>query len=448
MLRLKRDNFVRMGSWLCLLALCTSASAQAAPGDHVRAGGAELTPSLSFLTEWRSNVYLVETAAQSGLNLQVVPKIGLKLNGSNVDLAVDGQYRARYYTNSNLDNLNDFTEADVKLDLDVGKTSVVGFKVDDGFSIKTQATEATYAKRALTTVIKNDATGAMTIRPGGALALDVGGRFSYQNIFTPDEASLAKRPGTNLNSKTHYGPTVRMKWTFFPKTAFVANYAYSRFDWAQNLVVAKGDNTGTDVIGDWLAIPDGVSHRAWGGLFGRFTERLVLNLSGGYARMTYDEASVVNYAGKVSLGAGDAEVNAETVGFGADATGMPDSLLVVAELEWSPSIASMFTAGYRKDISDSWFTNYVAYHYSFLRYKGLLGSRLGIEGEFGFRAEKYVGEVNRSDQLIRAEGGLAYKASRFIQVGLNGFWTRRLSPGSPLAEYDDIGGTVELSFNY
>jgi hypothetical protein len=90
----------------------------------------------------------------------------------------------------------------------------------------------------------------------------------------------------------------------------------------------------------------------------------------------------------------------------------------------------------------------VAYHYGFLRYKGLLGSRLGIEGEFGFRAEKYVGEVNRSDQLIRAEGGLAYKASRFIQVGLNGFWTRRLSPGSPLAEYDDIGGTVELSFNY
>jgi hypothetical protein len=447
MLRLKRDICLRVGSWLCLLGLYSSALAQAAPGDHVRAGAAEFTPSLSFLTEWRSNVYLVETGEQSGLNLQVVPKIGLKLDGSNVDLALDGQYRARYYTNSSLKNLNDFSEADVKFDLDVGKTSIVGFKVDDGFSIKTQATEATYAARALTTVIKNDASGAMTIRPGGALTFDVGGRFSYQNIFTPDEASLANT-NANLNSKTHYGPNVRMKWTFFPKTAFVANYAYSRFDWDQNLVVAKGDNTGTDVIGDWLAIPDGVSHRAWGGLLGRFTERMVLNLSGGYARMTYDEASVVNYAGQVSLGAGDAEVNAETVGFGADATGMPDSLLVVAELEWSPSIASMFTAGYRKDISDSWFTNYVAYHYAFLRYKGLLGSRLGIEGEFGFRAEKYVGEVNRSDQLIRAEGGLAFKASRFIQVGLNGFWIRRLSPSSPLAEYDDVGGTLELSFNY
>jgi len=437
----------RVTRGLCLLGLCISASAQAQPGDHVRAGGAEFTPSISFFTEWRSNVYLVEASEQSGLNLQVVPKIGLKLAGTDLDLALDGQYKLRYYTASKLKNLNDFSEADVKLDIDIGKTSIVGFKIDDGFSIKTQATEASYAERALTTILQNNASGAMIVRPGGALAFDFGGRFSYQNIFTPKEASLANA-GSNLNSKTHYGPTARMKWTFFPKTAFVANYAYSIFDWSQNLVIAKGDNTGTDTLGDWLAIPDGTSHRAWGGLLGRFTDRMVLNLTGGYAHFVYDEASVVNYASQVGLGAGNAEVDATSVGFGADATGLPDSLLIVAELEWSPSIASMFTAGYRKDISDSWFTNYVAYHYAFLRYKGLLGSRLGVEGEFGIRAEKYVGEVNRNDQLVRAEGGIAYKASRFMQVGLNGFWTRRLSPGYPLAEYDDLGGTVELSFNY
>lgn len=447
MIRTKRDFLHRVTSGLCLLGLCSSASAQAGPGDHVRAGGAEFTPSVSFLTEWRSNVYLMESSELSGLNIQVVPKIGLKFSGTDMTLALDGQYRARFYTASKLRNLNDFSEADVKLDIDIGKSSIVGFKIDDGFSIKTQATEASYAKRALTTILQNDAAGAITLRPGGALSFDLGGRFSYQNIFTPSEASLAN-PNANLNSKTHFGPSARMKWAFFPKTAFVVNYAYSIFDWSQNLVVAKGDNTGTDTIGDWLAIPDGTSHRAWGGLLGRFTNRLILNLSGGYARFMYDEASVVNYAGKVGLGAGNAELDAESVGFGADATGLPDALLIVAELEWSPSIASMFTAGYRKDISDSWFTNYVAYHYAFLRYKGLLGSRLGIEGEFGMRSEKYVGEVNRTDQLLRTEGGVAYKASRFMQVGIKGYWIRRLSPGYPLAEYDDLGGTVELSVNY
>jgi hypothetical protein len=413
----------------------------------VRAGDTEFSPSVSFTTEWRSNVYLVETAPQSGLNIQVVPKIGLKLGGNDVDIALDAQYRVRFYTNSKLKNLNDFSEADVKLDVDIGKESIVGFKIDDGFSVQTQATEAIYSSRSLTTVLQNDASGAMIIRPGGALSLDLGGRFSYQNIFTPPEASLANN-SANLNSKTHFGPTVRLKWTFFPKTALVANYAYSIFDWSQNLVVAKGDNTGTDIIGDWLAVPDGTAHRAWGGLLGRFTNRLVLNLSGGYARFTYDEASVVAYAGKVGLSATDPEVDPTGVGFDADATGLPDSLLIVAELEWSPSIASMLTAGYRKDISDSWFTNYVAYHYGFIRYKGLLGSRLGIEGEVGVRAERYVGEVTRNDQLIRSQGGIAYKATNWMQVGLKGYWIRRLSPQFPLAEYDDLGGSLELGFNY
>jgi hypothetical protein len=287
----------------------------------------------------------------------------------------------------------------------------------------------------------------VSLRPGGALSLDVGGRFSYQNIFTPDEASVENLQA-NLNSKTHLGPTVKAKWAFFPKTAFVANYSYSRLDWAENLVVAKGDNTGTDTIGDWLAVPDGTAHKAWGGILGRFTERVVLNLSGGYARFTYDEASVVDFASEVGLSGSDGEVNAASVGFDADATGIPDSLLLVAELEWTPSIASQVTLGYRKDIQDSWFTNYVSYHYGFLRYQGLLASRMGLEGEFGYRLEKYVGEVTRDDQLVQVKGGLAYKANEWLQVGLKGFWVRRLSPSSPLAEYDDFGGTLELGFDY
>ena len=438
-----------MTSGLCLtLALGSSAAAQAAPGDHVRVGGAEFTPTVSLLSEWRSNVYLAEVNETSGLNLQVVPGLSLKLDGPSNSLELDGQYRARYYTNTALKNLNDFSEADIGLDLDLGKNSVVGLKLDDSFSVQTQNTEASYSERALTTLLQNNARGALSLSPGGALAIDLGGQFSYQNIFTPQEASLANEDA-NLNSKTHFGPTFKTKWTFFPKTAFILNYAYSQFDWDKNLVIAKGDNTGVDNIGDWLAVPDGTSHRAWGGLYGRFTERLILNLSGGYARFVYDEASVVDYVGNIGeIGAGSPEVDAESVGFGADATGLPDSLLVVAELEWSPSIASTMTLGYRKDIQDSWFTNYVAFHYGFFRYEGLLAGRVGLQGEFGYRAEKYVGEVAREDQLVQARGGLAIMANSWMQLGLKGHWVRRVSPSSPLAEYDDFGGAFELSFTY
>ena len=140
------------------------------------------------------------------------------------------------------------------LDLDI-ENSIIGLNLDDSFSIQTQNTEASYSPtRALTTLLQNDARGAFSIRPGGALAIDLGGQYSYQNIFTPQEASLANEDA-NLNSKSHFGPTFKTKWTFFPKTAFMLNYAYSMFDWDKNPVIAKGDNTGSDTIGDWLAVP-------------------------------------------------------------------------------------------------------------------------------------------------------------------------------------------------
>ena len=60
----KRDYLHRVLSGLCLLGLCTSVSAQAGPGDHVRAGGAELTAQPGAVAELAGEMLVFLLLAQ------------------------------------------------------------------------------------------------------------------------------------------------------------------------------------------------------------------------------------------------------------------------------------------------------------------------------------------------------------------------------------------------
>ena len=432
---------------VCLVCVCSFGSvASASPGDHIRVGAAEVTPSVQFVNQWQSNVYLQEDSEQSGLNLQVVPGFSVELDGNDIQLSVDASYTARQYLDSAFSNLNQYSETDFEFDMVALPNSTVGFDFNDSFSVSTHATEATYADRALITHITNNASGSLSIHPGGALDVDLGGHLSYDDFFTPQEASLANT-AANLNSKTHYGPKVGIKWTFFPRTAFVLNYAQSWFDWDRNLVVAKGDETGNSQdLGAWLAIPDGATWRVTGGLMGRFTPRLLLNVIGGYGQITYDEQTVIDYQGNTD--ATPAEVDPASVGFGQDLGGFPGGIIGKVQLEWSPNFANVITLGYSKDFEDSWFTNYLSYHYGFLRYKLLMGAKLGVTSEFGYRIESYVGEVTRTDQMINSRVGIDYHASSWLDVGINTRWTRRLNPESPVIEYDDLSAALTFTATY
>ncbi len=433
--------------YLCFVCAYSFISvAAASPGDHVRVGAAELTPSVKFVNQWQSNVYLQEDSEQSGLNLQVMPGLSLELDGNNLQLKVDAHYTARQYLDSSFSNLNQYSETEFELDMVGLPNSAVGFDFNDSFSISTHATEATYAERALITHLTNNASGSFSIHPGGALDVDLGGHFSYDDFYTPLEASLANA-AANLNSKVHFGPKVGVKWTFFPRTAFVLNYSQSWFDWDRNLVVAKGDETGNSQdLGAWLAVPDGASWRVTGGLMGRFTPKLLINLVGGYGQITYDEQSVLDYQGNTDVTA--AEIDPVSAGFGQDLSGFPGGIIGKAQLEWSPNFANVITLGYSKDFEDSWFTNYLSYHYGFLRYKLLMGARLGVTAELGYRIESYVGEVTRTDQMMNTRGGFEYHASSWLDIGVDARWGRRLNPTSPVIEYDDISAALTFTATY
>ena len=420
--------------------------AAAEPGDHIRLGAAEVVPTIQVASAWNSNVYLQEANETSGLALKLSPGFGLELDGNAIDINMSGSYSVRHYLQSQLSNLNQYSESAVDFELGAFENSTIGIELSDGFEISTHATEATYAERALITHLSNNAAGAISYHPGGALDVDLGGHFSYDNYFTPQEASLANA-NANLNSKVHFGPKLDMKWAFFPKTALVLNASTTWFDWDQNLVVAKGDQTGSaQDLGAWLAVPDGSNWRVSGGLIGRFTNKLVLNLVGGYGSMTYDEQSVIDYQGNTDATA--AEVVPTTVGFDADLSGFPNGLIAKVQLEWKPTFSNTFTMGYRKDFEDSWFSNYLTYHYGFVRHQLLLGARLGLTNEFGYRIESYAGEVTRTDQVLRAQSLAQYGVSDWMTVELNGRWIRRLNPDSPMIEYDDLSATLSARFSY
>ena len=191
----------------------------------------------------------------------------------------------------------------------------------------------------------------------------------------------------------------------------------------------------TDDIGDRLAIPNGWGWRATGGLIGRFTERLVLNVLGGYGQIRYNEQSVIDESG------GHPEASNPTgTGFDQDVKGIEGMLLTV-ELSSTPLLGHTVTGGYRKDFEDSWFTNYVHYHYVFARYQAVLGSRLGASLEAGYRREQFRGEVTRDDDFVRGSLGITYNAAEWLDVDLGTLWVRRVSAdATPNAEieYDNV----------
>ena len=201
------------------------------------------------------------------------------------------------------------------------------------------------------------------------------------------------------------------------------------------IVNAEGGNFATDDIGDRLAIPNGWGWRATGGLIGRFTERLVLNVLGGYGQIRYNEQSVIDESG------GHPEASNPTgTGFDQDVKGIEGMLLTV-ELSSTPLLGHTVTGGYRKDFEDSWFTNYVHYHYVFARYQAVLGSRLGASLEAGYRREQFRGEVTRDDDFVRGSLGITYNAAEWLDVDLGTLWVRRVSAdATPNAEieYDNV----------
>ncbi len=441
----KIEKCLLKGLLVTALSGAASGAAQAAAGEHVQLGQGEMIPSVSASTRWASNVYQREADEIAALSMLVRPAIQLNVDGYNARLDLEGSYEVEQFLNTDQQRLSSYGQTELYAKLELLPKSKISVKSNILHSRKVDAVEKTGGDDALITFISNRGSGALSLKPGSALSLDVGGFASYDDYRVPVGATATG--DSRLNNRLGYGPEASLKWTFFPRTAVLANYSYYWYDWATNDVNAQGGSgTEKDTLGQWLAMPNSKGWRAMLGLHGRFTERLVLSLSGGYGRAIYDEASVIGPAAADSS-AGD---------FSVDLNKFPDALIVRSGLQWSPRRGHTLDIGYWKDHQDSWFTNFVQYHYGYLRYDGMLTSRalFGLEG--GYRLETYKGEVTRGDHVVRTDAYLTYRTNGWADLSLRGFWAQRSSANSdlgigadePWIEYDNYGGVLDLTLRY
>ena len=446
------------GASLCAVAFLLAAPAHAVPGDHVQLGRATLTPSLDLGTEFRSNLYLDESSddAVAGASLLVQPQIGVSMETNEVLLDLGARYGIKkfYWTSadgnaeydrSNLDRFNDINS---HFDLHALPNSIVGFKIGTAFDVDNRPTESKWAEKAIITHVTSDSRAALMVQPGNAFSIGAGGHFLYDTYS--GNQSAAFNSSARLNSRVAYGPEANLNWRFFPRTALLVDFSMDWFDWSENAVNAVGGQ-GAEDLGDRLGIPDGREWRASAGLQGRVSHTLVVNAMAGYGQVDYDDQSVLDRAAQLAAaGAVGAEEIAVSEGWGTDLKGL-DGLLVTTRATWTPVTGQSLSLGYQKDFQDSWFTNYVAYHYGFLRYNGLAASRFGLSLEGGLRYEQYVGELTRNDMFIRARGGVAYNAADWMDLSLNAAWRRRVSADVnpiPSIEFDDVAASFLVTLKY
>ena len=434
-------------SCVVLATLGMAGIAHAEPGDHVRIGEAELIPKLVLGSHYRTNVYLMESSEQSGVALLLAPSAELKLDGQDVKLDMGAGYHLRKYLDSDLSNLDRFKDGNFKVDLGLLPKSMIGFNLSESLTSSSRESEAWYTSEssALITHLTNNLAGGLAFHPGGALEAELGGRFVFDDYNVPAEANINNEP--NYNSRIAYGPSGSFKWRFFPRTAVLLDASMDWFKWNDNLVnIQSGAGQSTTEFGSYLGLPDGTLWKVSGGLRGRFTERVAVGLIVGYNKATYDEQTVIDDGANEPEAAAD--LDAEGSGFDVDSAGL-DNLLAAASLEYSLSETHRAVLGYDRALNDSYFTNYMVHNYVFLRYHVLLGTRLGIAGEGGFRAESFRGEVERTDMVVRMRGNGTYAANEWMAVGAGVWWDRRVSAdGIAAIEYDDVNVNLNLTFTY
>lgn len=441
-----------------LVAAGASGTAVAAPGDHIGGDNATLVPSLDVGVQHRTNVYLQEGDAGGGVPtsdgtaLYVTPAIGLNARSDAAIFGLDFSYTARKFFQSDVQNLDRFNIIDGGLRLNLLPRSPVGFKISDRLSLTGYEAEddAQVSKSAYQQHFANDLAAFVAVHPGGPLEVDVGGRLGVDNWSVPEEFksdatdrdndldTTSGLTGPGLNSRLSYGPVLRAKWRFFPKTAVVLDVDYTRQNWADNVLDAQGDGVSREEVGDFLGVPDSSIWRARTGLRGRVTDKLVLTALVGFGQAIYSEDSVTTAAD--DLGVGDSDEFSDTTGFATDLKSFPGGLLAEVSADYSPAKDHTFTLGYRRDFQDTYFTNYVGYDRGLLKYEGRFVDRVGLELSGMYRAERYVGEVTRNDGLIKAGGELAYYVQDYLSIRAGSGWHgRRSTDGShPEVEYDDV----------
>jgi len=421
-----------------LLSGVLATSAWARPGDHIRAGDAVIVPDIDLGMEYRTNIYRREDRnPPGGANLRVAPGIEIRSAGPELEFSVSGEYELRKYFKQTQTSLDRFTDFDFAAALKARKKQAVGVDLRWISGLRNNPTQAWWTDSSFHTQFHNDLDGFLVIRPGPALEFELGGGWAFDDFRVPESGTGDGTRG--YDRRNSFGPRVMAKWTFFPRTALVADFGYDWLVWQDNWVSASGNVQG-EGLGDNLAMPDSQHMRALAGIRGRFTRQFVLTTMLGYGTGSYDEQSVLDEAG------GGGEADPATVGFDADVRGI-ERLLVEVQGTYELTPDNKLIGGYRKAFADSWFTNYLAYNHLYAKLLMRVGPRLSTEFGLSARFEGYHGEISRNDIYLRGRADASYHFQDWGAVTAGIWWDERAS-NTDIVEYDDFNFHLLTTFTY
>jgi len=466
------------------LALSTNV-ALAGAGDHIRFGnGGEFTPSLSIAGVYRTNNYLTvgssfgdsdDDANVGGMHLNVRPNLALELESHAVILGVDAGYEMRKYFQEELTNLDRFRNVNGQIQLVLLPKAVVGFKLNSGIVISGRETEAVNSQDAYLQQLVSRNQATLTVRPGDAMEIDVGGSFELRTIKVPEGfATVDGAPTANLNSRASSGVVSTFNWQFLPKTAVVAGFERFNSRWESNAIAASGEGVGTFAIEPggagfvmcdpsdaatgaddcFLPVPNGVFTSFNTGIRGRFTPRLVLGAVVGFTRATFDASTV---EAPVS-GVGMTEVeDIDKCGSKDDADGVNDDLVGFpcmlngnVEIGYEVREGHVFTVGFLREAQPVFFTNYLNLNRYYVGYGGTVADRHRLSVGLDVNQQDYRGQVTRDDLWFRARTDVAWGIQKWLTIDTGVGYTGRRSVGGefPEIEYDDINVHAGLTVEY
>ncbi len=407
------------------------ASARAAPGDHLHLGDAVVAPSLGVSAAYDDNVYLadgVDAPIVGAPGLLVEPRFRVTLAKSTLQLSWELGYRLSKLLDlapndgARVGRLDRFNEVDSSVDIAAFTASPVGFRVSDAFAIKNQPTEvedgATPANLVTTS---NAASGGLTLRPRSALTLDLLGQIGLDNYRVPD-VQTASAP--TYNNRASFGPQLDLQWSALPKSNLILDSSVTWYRWQNHLVQAVGPEVEGPDYGDYVGKPDALAWRARVGIETPLSTKIGVKVEAGLGQAYYDERTVLHDSAGLDVSADELDL-AGGESFGQDLTDPGAGLLVDVQGAWAPVQSQSLVLGYRKDFEDAVFTNYIAYNYGYLRYRGTFWDRLDLSLEVGARLESLHGEVHRDDVIGRARGEVAYVITAATAVRLAGQWSQR-----------------------
>lgn len=441
---------------LVACAHARAAFAQDAPPErrYVRVGTAELAPKVTFGGEYDSNAYHEQDHEHDVFSIVVEPSATLAHKTESTILDAHATYHLQKYLDfkkawPHYANLDRYRDGHAGLKLQILPKAPAGVNLDGRLVSTDRPSEALYSPAsALIHRFTSQATGHLVARPGQALEFQGGMYVMWDDYKVPETAN--PEMNENYNSRLSYAALLQGRWKFFPRTTVVLDGKWEWFEWDNNLINIQSEpGVEPGAHGSYLGSPDGDMLKVRAGLQGKVTERLGVNLSGGWVWGTYDEQSVLDEA---ALLIPDLEASVDddlSQGFGRDVQGI-DRLTVTLVGEYAVDQASRFSAGYVRDVQDVYFTNYLVYDYVYGKYRRIFTPRFGAAVEGGYRREAFRGEVSRDDHVLRAKGDLTYAINRWLSTTVGVWWDERASVGGvhPDVEFDNVNVHLHLIATY